>query len=77
MDKLTEFLGETLAMIIIDLLFAIPVLLIWNNSGIYTVFNCQPITYFQTVSLMVILDLIKPINFNNVHNRKKERKGDY
>lgn len=73
MDKLTEFLGDALGMIIADLLFAIPVFFIWNNSGLYTVFNCQPMNYFQVVALMVIINLIKPINFNKVHNKQKER----
>ena len=69
LEKIVDILVWFTAVILVSFVLAVPIYFLWNN--IYMAFNCNQITYFQAVMLMVLINFIKPVSFEKPAKNKK------
>ena len=70
-EKVKDLLLSIVTVCVISLILAVPIHLLWNK--ICMVFNCQPMTYIQAVSLQLLIQLIKPVKLINSSKKEKNK----
>lgn len=60
-SSIGEFIEFLMASFITSVITALPAWLIWNGCGLYTVFHCERMTYWQALGFTIFIHLVKPL----------------
>lgn len=58
MERISDFVALLITSIVIDLILAIPVMLLWNGVLVHAVSGVQELTYLESWGMIVLTEIL-------------------